>query len=57
MATKVVSVDGSKVEELNGVSYFIWKRRVSYLPIHDKTYYVIVIEEPSDEIPKKQIEK
>ena len=46
MATKTVSIDASKVEKLNGINYSMWKRRVSYLLIHDKTHYVTFIEKP-----------
>lgn len=44
---------------VDGINCLIWKRRVSYLLILDKTYYVTVTEKPSatDEISKKQIEK
>ena len=48
MATKTVSIDASKVENLNGINYSMWKRRVSYLLIHDKTHYVTFIEKPLD---------
>lgn len=35
------SSDTNKIEKLNGYNYNIWKGRVPYILIQDKTYYVI----------------
>lgn len=47
MGSKIHAIDINKIDRLNDINYSAWKRRISYLSIHDKTHYVVFIPKTS----------
>lgn len=51
MGSKLISIENVKLDKLNRTNYCTWKKIITYLLIHDRTYHVVQCPKPIYEKP------